>query len=59
MPDTHPLRLGDGLIHREARDHVSQTDVMLALGSELSATAVTVRTWPVKGKLRLADDYTH
>lgn len=55
VPDTHPLSLGGGLIRREVRDHLSQTDVILALGTELSATDSFVETLPINGKLIRVD----
>ena len=55
VPDTHPLSLGGGMIRREVRDYLGQADVILALGTELSATDSFVETLPINGKLIRAD----
>ena len=55
VPDTHPLSLGGGLIRREVRDHLGQADVILALGTELSATDSFVEYLPINGTLIRAD----
>jgi thiamine pyrophosphate-dependent acetolactate synthase large subunit-like protein len=55
VPDTHPLSLGGGLIRREVRDHLARADVVLALGTELSATDSFIETLPITGALIRAD----
>jgi 5-guanidino-2-oxopentanoate decarboxylase len=55
VPDSHPLSLGGGLIRREVRDHLARADVVLALGTELSATDSFIETLPITAKLIRAD----
>lgn len=55
VPDSHPLSLGGGLIRQAVRDHLGESDVILALGSELAPTDSFVESLPINGQLIRAD----
>ncbi len=55
VPDTHPLSLGGGLIRKAVRDHLAESDVILALGTELAQTDSFVETLPITGQIIRVD----
>jgi len=55
VSDTHPLSLGGGMIREPVRDHLATADVILAIGTELSATDSFVPRLPINGKLIRVD----
>ncbi len=55
VPDSHPLSLGGGLIRQPVRDHLAESDVILALGTELAATDSFVEFLPINGRLIRVD----
>jgi 5-guanidino-2-oxopentanoate decarboxylase len=55
VADTHPLSLGGGMIREPVRDHLATADVILAIGTELSATDSFVPSLPINGKLIRVD----
>ncbi|MEM7330804.1 MAG: 5-guanidino-2-oxopentanoate decarboxylase [Chloroflexota bacterium] len=59
VPDTHPLNLGGSIWRKAVQDHVSEADVILAIGTELSETDSFVERLDIKGKLIRVDIDPH
>lgn len=55
VADSHPLSLSGGMIREPVRDHLAAADVVLALGTELSASDSFVPRLPINGKLIRVD----
>ncbi len=51
VPDSHPLCLGGGIVRSPVRDFLSQADVVLAIGTEISETDSFVPKLSLTGKL--------
>lgn len=52
VPDDHPLNLGATLRLQSTRSHMADSDVVLAVGTELSASVLWADTpYPVRGSL--------
>ena len=55
IPDNHPLNVGSSIWRKPAQDFLSEADVLLAIGTELSETDSFVERLPINGKIIRVD----
>ena len=55
VPDSHPLSLGGSIWRRATQTYISQADVILAIGTELSETDSFIERLDIPGKLIRVD----
>ncbi len=55
VPDTNPLSLSGGVISPVVQDHISEADVILAIGTEIAEADSFIYDMPVNGKVIRVD----